>query len=214
MSRVVPWAWALLLLLTACGPTLPGPRQGPPSAQPPLSPGPIRGPGALEYEFQWRQQVTVTYPEGRASFEAVLQHNKGALTLVGLSAMGLPGFVITVDARGEVTLDNRSGRELPFEPEYIVADVQRVFFPWLPRPEPRQEGRRNGEVLGMSVTESFKAGALQRREFRRADAPGRGAVVVTYGDLQSGQDAPRDVRVDNRWFGYQLQIQTLSQSRL
>jgi len=179
-----------------------------------LSPGPLRKPSSLAHDFQWHQRVTAIYPKGKSSFEAALQHRGGVLTLVGLSPMGMPGFVITLDGNGHVSMDNRSGTTLPFEASYIVADVERVFFPWLATPAPNFDGSRAGDVLGLKVHETFRKGVLYRREFTRDDAPSSGRVAIEYKDWRVGDDAPQRVVLDNEWFGYQLIIETVSQSRL
>lgn len=184
------------------------------SAKARLGPGPLRTAAALAHDFQWQQRVTARYPTGSSSFEAVLLNRDGALTLVGLSPMGLPGFVITLTADGRVDMDNRSGQSLPFEPSYILADVQRVFFPWLETPAPHFNGVRSGGLLGMQVTESLENGVLVRRTFSRDDAPDRGQAVIRYEHWSTGSDAPARVVMDNEWFGYQLIIETVSQTRL
>lgn len=195
--------------LLGCYPAIP---KGP--MQPTLGPGPLRVPQALAWDFEWRQRVTAQYPTGTSSFEAVLQHRDGTLRLIGLSPMGLPGFIITLDAQGRITMDNRSNRELPFSPSYILADVQRAFFPWLPTPSPNFSGIRTGAMRGLQVQETFKGGVLQSRTFRRDDAPERGVVKIRYTGWQPGQDAPAKVVMDNGWFGYVLTIETVEQDRL
>lgn len=139
---------------------------------------------------------------------------RSTLTLVGLSPLGQPGFVITVNAEGQIQLDNRSGRELSFESNYIVADVQRTFFPWLGQPAVDQQGERSGQVLGLTVSETFDQGVLKQRRFLRPDAVERGQLVIDYQDWDKGADVPNRVIVHNRWFGYELVIETLSQSKL
>ena len=203
----------LLLCISACGGAPErSSRVAPAKAR--LSPGPLRTAAALAHEFQWQQRVTAHYPTGSSSFEAVLLHRDGALTLVGLSPMGLPGFVITLSADAKVEMDNRSGQSLPFEPSYILADVQRVFFPWLQTPAPGFNGLRSGALLGVQVTETFDNGTLVRRAFLRDDAPEKGQVVIRYEGWSRGSDAPARVVLDNEWFGYELVIETVSQTRL
>ncbi|HEX6239391.1 MAG TPA: DUF3261 domain-containing protein, partial [Polyangiales bacterium] len=48
----------------------------------------LRPPSALPYDFMWRQRVIAEWPTGTQEFEAVLQKQDGALTLLGLSPMG------------------------------------------------------------------------------------------------------------------------------
>lgn len=177
-----------------------------------LGPGPIRPPDALPYSFQWRQRVTAKWPTGTQAFDAVLIKQKGELRMVGLSPMGVPGFVITLQRDGSVQFENRTRREPTFQPEFILADVQRVFFPWLPGDAP--EGEREGQVEILRVSETHEAGRLMTREFVRDDAPDRGTVRITYSDWPSEGDAPKKVELVSEWFGYSLTIETLEQSRL
>lgn len=165
----------------------------------------------MPFDFSWRQSVSIDWGEGAQAFEAVLQKQGDTLQLVGLGPMGRPGFVITQNAEG-VTLDNRSGRELPFEPEYMLADVQRVVFPWASPVDAGFEGGRAFERLDVAVAESYRAGVLVERSFERLDAPGRGRAHVTY--LGWDGDAPSEAMLDNRWFGYVLRVTTLTQERL
>lgn len=198
-----------LMLNVSCGGASSAPSGGP---RPALSAGPILPPSAMGTDFQWRQKVTAIYPTGRRSFEAVLQRHAGVVRLVGLSPMGRPGFVITLLADGRITVENHTGRELPFTADYILADVQRVFFPWLEVPRPGYSGRRHGEVHGLAVAERYAAGVLTERRFTRHDAPDRGTVTIRYSDWDQG--VPKHVELENEWFGYRLVIQTLEQVRL
>ena len=84
----------------------------------------------LRANLMMRQHVTVKWADREESFDAVLQKRGGVLLLLGLGPMNTVGFKLTLDRKG-VSFDNLSGRELPFRPERILADVQRVFYPWI-----------------------------------------------------------------------------------
>lgn len=200
---------ALVCCLLACGPK--------PADRTPAPEGPqdqLLLPSALPFDFMWRQRVTAEWPAGKQSFEAVLQKRNGELTLLGLSPMGLPGFVLTLRADGSLHVDNRMGRELPFEPRFIVADVQRVFFPWLAPVDAAFAGQREGEQAGLRLREQFAGGHLAAREFRRAASPESGAVRITYASFPPAGDAPLRVTLDNEWHRYRLVIETFEQQRL
>lgn len=184
-----------------------------PMPEPVVDPGPIRPPDALPYDFQWNQRVTAIWPSGQRTFDAVLQKRNGELILVGLSPMGLPGFVLRLAADAKITVENRTGRDLPFAPEYILADVERVFFPWLP-PEGQDRPERAGAFGPLHVVERYAGGRLVGRTFTRTDGAVSGSVEITYQPLKPGEDASRRVEVANGWFGYRLIIETLEQSRL
>jgi len=182
---------------------------------PKLDPGPIRPPSVLSYDFQWRQRVTATWPTGSRSFDAVLQKRAGELVLLGLNPMGMPGFVLRLREGGAIQVENRTGHELPFQPEYILADVERVFFPWLPPVPAAFSGERRGRYEQLGITELFDRGRLLSRSFERFDAPDRGTVRITYRPAKTHpEDAPPKVSVENAWFGYRLDIETFEQSRL
>jgi hypothetical protein len=202
-------AWLLVAAIAcACACACASSAPARPMPKPAVDPGPLRAPDALPFDFQWNQRVTATWPTGKRTFDAVLQKRAGELMLVGLSPMGLPGFILRLDSGAKITVENRTGRELPFAPEYILADVQRVFFPWLP------QGVSSGDVGPVHVVEQRTGEQLLRRTFTRTDGAAKGEVRVVYAPRRSGEDASRRVEVDNAWFGYALLIETLEQSRL
>jgi hypothetical protein len=167
----------------------------------------------MPFDFMWRQRVTAEWPTGKDSFDAVLQKRGGELVLVGLSPMGLPGFALTLQEDGAIRVENRMGRPLPFEPAYVLADVQRVFFPWFTEAAP-SDGTRAAELSGQQVRETYAHGKLVTREMTRSDAPEAGSVHIEYGARAEGQDAPAQVTLDNAWYRYRLSIETFEQSRL
>jgi hypothetical protein len=196
-----------LLLAAACGPKR---VETEPSA---AVRDTLRPPSAIAYDFMWRQRVIAQWPTGTQEFEAVLQKRDGALTLLGLSPMGLPGFVLTLREDRSISVENRMGRDLPFEPAYILADVQRVFFPWLDGATPAGDAVREGQVGAQHVRERFVGGRLLMREFRHAEARDR-PIQIDYGSVPDGKDAAEKVTLDNRWHRYKLVIETFEQDRL
>ena len=121
--------------------------------------------------------------------------------------------MLTLREDRSIGVENRMGRELPFEPAYILADVQRVFFPWLEGAAPEGDGERAGQVGAQSVRERFVAGHLTTREFRHAQAPDA-PIHINYGAVPPGKDAAERVTLDNRWHRYKLVIETFEQDRL
>lgn len=211
---VQPLLLACALGLLACTGCASMPIQGQGPQLPALSPGPLRRPTDLAHDFQWRQRVTAIYPAGKSSFDAVLLRRNNSLTLVGLSPIGMPGFVITTEANGRIHMENRTRRTLPFRPTYIAADVQHAFFPWFKTPLPGFHGTRSKGVIGLTVSEDFEHGTLVTRRLRRNDAPDRGEVIIQYGPWPKGADVPKRVTINNTWFNYKLVIETLEQTRL
>ncbi|MEM9457065.1 MAG: DUF3261 domain-containing protein [Myxococcota bacterium] len=208
----------LLSALLGCnspshGPTQP-PRLG--SAAGPEAPagypGTLRDPAQMGPDIQWQQRVTARWQDDTQSFEAVLSKTDHELLLVGLSPMKTPGFIVRL-TNGEVELENRSPQEVPFDPRYIMLDIQRVYFPWIPG-EPPVDAERSHRVDGEQVTERWAQGQLRQRRFVREDGRPPGEITVTYEGWEDGQDAPRRAVLDNGWFGYTLEIETFVQQRL
>jgi hypothetical protein len=173
-------------------------------------------PDALSYDFQWRQHVTARWPTGTQSFDAVLLKRGGELTMVGLSPLGLPGFVLRLDAGGQLHVENRTGKPLPFEAAYVVADVQRVFFPWLAQPAPGWSGEQKGQRAEQTIAERYEAGRLSERRFERDTAQGREQVVIRYPGFKASaeQPAPPRAELENPLLRYGLVIETLEQEHL
>ena len=188
--RALPWL-TLVFLWTGCAATsrtaAPEVRLRSPSAAPP---------------FRYRQEVTVAYgEEAPRSFEAVLENTGDALRLVGLTPLNTVLFVVEL-AGGEVTFENRTGEALPFDPSYILRDVQRAFFPWLEGGE-GQDGARRGRVAGVKVLERYEGGRLIERVFFRPGAP---PVRARYGRDTSSPV----VRLVDPELDYRLEIRTFA----
>lgn len=204
--------WAIVLLLAgAC--------KQPASAPPPPGgddevgyPGTLRPPSDAGPDFQWQQHV-VAHWEGRSNpFDAVLSKTGDELLLIGLGPMKSPGFIVRLHD-GKIDFENRTQRKVPIEPSYIMLDVQRVYFPWIPGAPP-QQGERTHRRDGEIIVERWSDGRLIERSFRREDDRPPGQIVVRYTGWADGADAPRRAELDNGWFGYRLEIETLVQQRL
>jgi hypothetical protein len=167
----------------------------------------------MPIDFIWRQHVTATWKEGSESFDAVLQKRGDTLLLMGLSPIGTPGFVLELRGKN-ISLRNRTGRPLPFPPRYIIADIQRAFFPWLTPPPTGFSGVRSGIYRDLSIREVYQVGRLRSRAFRRKRAPSQEAVRLEYRGWSDGRDAPAKVILTSDAFGYTLVIETTSQQRL
>jgi len=167
-----------------------------------------------------RQRVRIEWPGGSDAFDAVLQRRPGELALVGLGPMNLVGFRLALvaveseDGRVEkVEIENRSGRDLPFSAAHILADVQRVFYPWIAAGDETGSDcgdcERSGRWGPIAVWERGSPGRLFERRFAIADALDAGEVRVRYADWQGEPAFPKRVDLENGWFGYRLQIETL-----
>lgn len=158
-------------------------------------------------DFQWRQRVTARWEDGSRTFDAVLTKDGNRLRLLGLDPMGRPGFVFTLQ-EGTVSVENRTGRPLPFDPRYILLDVQRAFYPWLQ--PPAQDGWHAGRIAAYYVVEQWTAGQLRQRRFHATpDQPPE--VLITYDEYADGLLVPRRVELTQRALNYNLRIETLDQ---
>lgn len=174
-------------------------------------PGTLRPPAQMGPDIQWQQRVTAHWEGKPRSFDAVLSKTEGEIMLIGLGPMKSPGFIVRFDGE-DVEFENRTKQEVPIDPGYIMLDVQRVFFPWIPGEA--GEGTRTHRVDGELVEETWAAGKLVERRFRREDGRPEGEIVVRYEGWEPGADAPAKAVLENGWFGYRLEIETLVQQRI
>ena len=173
----------------------------------------LRSPDDLPFDFFWRQRVRARWVDGQADFDAVLQKRDHQLSLIGLTPLGTPMFVLKLDRQARVTVENRSGRRLGFNPRHILADIQRVYFPWLPPPRPNYSGDLRGRAGLWTIIETFERGQLKRRNFLHYGSS-KLSVEVVYTDWPAGQDVARRVKLRHKRYGYTLEVVTLSAQRL
>jgi len=173
----------------------------------------LRSPSVLERDILLRQRVTARWAERSDSFEAVVQNRSDALTIIGLGPMAMRSFTLTLDTRG-VSVDNRTGRDLPFVAEHILADIQRVFYPWFEASHACSACDRQTAGTGLIVRERIEEGVLRERRFEIAGEPDAGEVVIHYRDWWPDPSIPGHVVIENGWFGYELTIETTSAERL
>lgn len=197
--------WSLASIGCAPEPTTPAGQ-----ARAPEAIGTLHSPLGLGRDFQWRQQVTAHWPSGTRAFDAILSKDGDTLLLVGLGPMDTPGFVFRVDGAGKLTVENHTGQPIPFDPRFVLLDVQRAFYPWFPAP--LADGTRTTNADGETITETWQADHLLERTFARIDGKPPGKVVVSYEGWQSGNRAPSRVVLRSGWHGYTLEIETVEQT--
>ena len=176
-------------------------------------PGTLLAPAALGVELVWQQRVTAHWGDGeQRGFDAAIQLQGDKLTVIGLSPLGQPGFVITLQ-NGQVALTNQTDMEVPFPPRFVLQDVQRTFWPWLGT---ATDGELEALVGGELVRERHVAGRLVERTFTRLDGKPAGTITVTYDwtGTESGWRVPKQVTLHNGWFGYRLVIDTHAETVL
>jgi hypothetical protein len=184
-------------------------------AAPPYS-GPLDFPSDRADDFFDRQRIVASYGSQSFGFDAVLQKRGDELTLLGLTPFGTRAFVVTQKG-ADVSFQTFVGTALPFPPRYMLIDVHRVFFQAsAPGGEgPATEGLRALSAANEVVTERWHEGRLLQRIFSRPDARPPGKIVVDYdGGMGEGEGHPHHVVLTNGWYGYRLDITTLSHKPL
>lgn len=208
VRRVGTWSFgqvALALALAACTPR----PSGPPDPSQMRYPGELASAPELAArgDFLVRQTLVGRYGPREVHGEVVVQKQGAALTLIGLTPFGSKAFVIQQDADGVRSKEVLPG-SLPFPAEFMLLDVHRSLFMGLPGAG--ADGERRGERAGEVITETWQAGKLLRRTFRRLDRRPRGTITVEYVGGMAGERPPARMRLDNGWFGYAIEISTIS----
>ena len=170
---------------------------------------------ALGEDMVLQQRVTIQWNGREESFGAVLQKRGRELMLLGLGPMNSVGFQLSL-AGGRVSFENRTGRDLPFVPERILLDVQRVFYPWIDEKESPscKLCDRHGSREGIEIVERIGASTLEERRFVIRDGPqgdeGRTEVVVRYEDWIEDPRVPARAILSHGRAGYELLVETTS----
>lgn len=170
--------------------------------------GPMQILDASEAGFFSEQRVEIQWGRETQRFHAVLQRRDALLELVLLDPMQRPGFRLYQE-REQVGAEAFTSRELPFEPHYMIADVQKAFLPWGDAVACVLDEKREGDYETLHWEEQCRDGQLVERRFWRRDTENTAALTIEYryapesGQLQS-------LRLVNPWFHYALQIDILS----
>ena len=198
---------ATLSLFAACS-------SAPPTLNDLDYPGTLQPPATLPVEVVWQQQVTASWRQGddgevqERSFTAAVQRQGDKLTVLGLSPLGEVGFSIEQAPAG-IDVQNHMPEQLRIPPRFILLDVQRAFYPWLPA-----GAGDEGTVDGEAIHELRRDGHLVQRRFRRLDGAPKGEIVVDYEWGHDDWVGPTRVVIDNGWFGYRLTVDTHTETLL
>jgi len=163
----------------------------------------------LSPDMLLRQHLHGQYGEKKFDFECVLQITQSKLTIIGLTPFGTRAFVLTQDGLTH-TFDKMVDREMPFDPVRILEDVHRVYFRALP---PGTSDVRTGTQGEERVEEHWRSGILTERTFTRLDGQPKGVIRVTFGGPNDPL-VPVHVVIDNGWYGYKLEIDSVVQQSL
>jgi uncharacterized protein DUF3261 len=201
--------FAAAILLVGCASRSP--------ERPPLPPytGPLDFPTGGVADFFDQQKIVATYEGHSFGFDAVLQKRGNELTLLGLTPFGSRAFIVTQKGV-DVSFQNYVGASLPFRPQYMLIDVHRVFLQTGPPGDAAPyEGGRTFSSADENVTERWHDGRLVQRSYARIDGRPPGAIVVDYeGGVGDDARPPHHVVLTNGWYGYRLDITTLSHKPL
>ena len=171
-------------------------------------PGSLVPSGAIPGDFVIRQHIVARPGDDEISFDAVVQHHDGTLTLLGLTPFGTRAFLLQQQGT-EVEFTSYIPHELPFPPRYMLFDVHRALFigvPGAPHPDGAHVGMRDGE----EIREVWSGGRLRERTFRRLDGSPPGVITARYeGGMAPGRPAEH-ITYENGWFGYRLIVTTTS----
>jgi hypothetical protein len=189
------------------------PGEGPQESENPQVgyPGELISTERMSHDFLARQKLSGKFGDRNFEFEAVLQLRKGTLTVLGLTPFGTKAFVLEQTGT-EVSFKPLIDREIPFPPEYMLQDIHRVWFwhvqlPW--GDDPPAEQNPSVEVANERVTETWTENGLVRRTFERLDGAREGVIRIDYvGGHRTGRP-PKQVVIENGWFGYRLEITTV-----
>lgn len=169
----------------------------------------LRTPQALGADFLWQQRLTARFGPRSESIKVAVQKVADRLTIVGLTPFATKAFVL--EQQGDaVTFKKMIDRDMPFPPRFVLVDLQRAYLPLGP---PHPADGESQEVLdGERVTQLFAKGQLIERRFARLDSQPRGEIVIRYSQYRD-DGLPGRIVLDNKWFGYQLEVATLSAAR-
>jgi len=132
-------AGSLLGPLSACAASLTlGACAGSPPSKPAASQRPLVAPASLGSERVVNQVVRGAFGSRELTFNCVVTVKDGAMTLVGLSSLGVRLFTIRYDGKA-VQSETSPAMQRPFMPERLLADMQLVFWPLASLTKPMHE---------------------------------------------------------------------------
>lgn len=131
-----------LLWLGACASAPPVPS---PAAPPPAVVRPLLAPATLGQERTMNQVVRTAMGAREFTFNCVVTVKDGAMTVVGLNAVGVRLFTLRQDGGG-LQVEKSAGLPAAFDPAHMLADLQLVFWPLAPlQSRLREDGWQLGE---------------------------------------------------------------------
>lgn len=201
--RTLSRAAAAILLATSCAAT----PDAPPHAAPEL-PRIALDSRDIPGDFQLRQHLRFSWPDGAGEADAVVQSACGELVVMILGPMQSSAIVIR--QRGmDVRLQKATAVPMPFPPESILFDVQRVYFVPIDA-IPSGQGSRTVVWHGLSVVETWRRARVVERRFAGAS----NTAVVTYRDGAVPGELPRHAVLESDSPPYRIEVSTLSRQEI
>lgn len=193
-------AFVAVVVMMLLGPAC---HRGPPPA---IYPGELLDPASVPGDFVIRQHIQGTYGPRKISFDAVVQKKDDTLLVLALTPYGSRAMAIQLTGR-QVSVEKFIPRDLPFDPRFILLDVQRTFLMGLPD-APYADGWHRDKTADEVIRERWHDGRLHERRYTRRDHNPSGAVVVRYAGRYRAGTAPPVVTLVNEWYGYTLRLET------
>jgi len=158
--------------------------------------------------FLMRQQLRYRFAEEEGSFEAVVQKHCDEVIVIGFAPFGTRAF--TIRQRGlDVSVESHLPAPWPFPPTQILLDIHHTFF--LPIPAtPPPDGSHQSAHGRTIVSERWTSGRLTERSIRPSRQDIHAETVIRYvGGARRGPP-PREIRLENQRYGYQIDITTVA----
>lgn len=200
--RLLGW---LLLPLASCGGTSPAATPAPSASVPALKEV-LPPPGDVPFDFSWRQHLVASYGEQEFTFQAVVEKSANRLQLLFLAPYGSRALLLEQDD-ARVASEYFVPQRLPFPPEYILSDVHRVYLRGF-ADSPLADGTHRALVDGELFVDHWSGGLLKAREVFADEASTIPSVTVRYSPGGARRAPAREVVLDNRAYGYRIEIET------
>jgi len=177
-----------------------------PPVPPGTYPGELLNPKSVAQDYVIRQHIEGRYGERNVAFDAVVQKQGDVLLVLTLTPYGSRAFLVEQTGL-DVRVEKFVPRDLPFDPSFILLDVQRTFMMGLPD-GPLDDGWHKARMGDELVRERWLGGKLHERRYARRDRKPKGDVVVAYEGGYVPGERPPNITLTNEWFGYTLTLQT------
>ncbi len=211
-TRAASLLLGLALCACAAAPNV-HPEQPRSAASPP--PDTVLDPRQIRGNFVWRQRLSARYQGDSFKFEAVLEKSGNTLRVLFLTPYGTRALLIEQTGH-TVRTEYFIPQRLPFSPSHILSDIHRVFFRGFGEGAPNN-GQRVQRLDGEVFYDTYRQGALVARVVQQpTDAHStripqqEKRISIDYEPGFRPGVPPHRVRLNNDWYGYLIEIDTLA----